>query len=122
MRKSLKKLKGTLNYNNYGGAAFLGVKKLVVKGHGASNSLAFLKCIEQVRTLHTKNYCEEVESELGGKVKFAKINTDENIEAAKQYQVSGLPTLLVFKDGQVVERMVGLMPKSSIITNIEKYL
>ena len=65
---------------------------------------------------------EEVEGELSGKVKFAKINTDENIEAAKQYQVSGLPTLLVFKDGQVVERMVGLMPKSSIITNIEKYL
>ena len=65
---------------------------------------------------------EEVEGELAGKVKFAKINTDENIEAAKQYQVSGLPTLLVFKDGQVVERMVGLMPKSTIITNIEKCL
>ena len=64
MRKSLKKLKAKLNYNNYGGAAFLGVKKLVVKGHGASNSLAFLKCIEQVRTLHNKNYCEEVEKEL----------------------------------------------------------
>ncbi|MBR6126407.1 thioredoxin [bacterium] len=65
---------------------------------------------------------EEVEGELAGKVKFAKINTDENIEAAKQYQVSGLPTLLIFKGGEVVERMVGLMPKSSIITNIEKYL
>lgn len=64
MKKSLKNLKEKLNYNNYGGAAFLGVKKLVVKGHGASNSLAFLKCIEQVRTLHNKNYCEEVEKEL----------------------------------------------------------
>ena len=65
---------------------------------------------------------EEVEAELMEKVKFAKINTDENIDAAKKYQVSGLPTLLIFKDGQVVERMVGLMPKSSIITNIEKHL
>ena len=65
---------------------------------------------------------EEVESELSGKVNFAKIDTDDNIDAAKKYQVSGLPTLLVFKDGEVVERMVGLMPKSSIITNIEKYL
>ena len=46
----------------------------------------------------------------------------EYIEAAKKYQVSGLPTLLVFKDGEVVERMVGLMPKSTIITNIEKHL
>jgi len=65
---------------------------------------------------------EEVESEIGEKVKFAKIDTDGNIESAKKYQVSGLPTLLVFKNGEVVERMVGLMPKSSIITNIEKHL
>lgn len=65
---------------------------------------------------------EEVEAELSEKVKFAKIDTDENLEAAKKYQVSGLPTLLVFKGGEVIERMVGLMPKSSIITNIEKHL
>ncbi len=64
---------------------------------------------------------EEVESELSG-VKFSKINTDENIDVAREYQVSGLPTLLVFKNGEVVERLVGLMPKSSIITNIEKHL
>ena len=65
---------------------------------------------------------EEVERDLETKVKFTKIDTDENIETAKKYQVSGLPTLLVFKDGEVVERMVGLMPKSTIITNIEKHL
>ena len=65
---------------------------------------------------------EEVETELGDKVNFQKIDTDDNIDAAKEYQVSGLPTLLVFKDGEVVERMVGLMPKSSVITNIEKHL
>ena len=65
---------------------------------------------------------EEVETELESRAKFAKIDTDENIEMAKKYQVSGLPTLLVFKDGEVVERLVGLMPKSSIITNIEKHL
>ena len=65
---------------------------------------------------------EEVEGELNQKVKFAKINTDDNIEMAKQYQISGLPTLLVFKNGEPVERLVGLMPKSSIITNIEKHI
>ena len=65
---------------------------------------------------------EEVETELASKVKFAKINTDENIEMARQYQVSGLPTLMIFKNGQPVERLVGLMPKSSIITNIEKHI
>lgn len=65
---------------------------------------------------------EEVEQELISKVKFAKINTDNNLNVAKDYRVSGLPTLLIFKDGEPVERLVGLMPKSSIITNIEKYL
>ena len=65
---------------------------------------------------------DEIEQELSGKAKFTKINTDENIELAQKYQISGIPTLLVFKDGQLVERMVGLMPKNSIITNIEKHL
>ena len=65
---------------------------------------------------------EEVENELNNKIKFAKINTDENLEMAKQYQVSGLPTLMVFKNGEVAERLVGLMPKTSIITNIEKHI
>lgn len=64
MKKSLKNLKNTFNYNNHGGAAFLGVKKLVIKGHGAGDSLAFLKCIEQVRTLHISNFCKNIESEL----------------------------------------------------------
>ena len=64
---------------------------------------------------------EEVEGELTN-VKFAKINTDENIEMAKKYQVSGLPTLMVFKNGEAVERIVGLMTKTSIITNIEKHI
>ena len=65
---------------------------------------------------------DEIEQELSDKIKFTKINTDENIELAQKYQISGIPTLLVFKDGQLVERMVGLMPKNSIVTNIEKHL
>ena len=65
---------------------------------------------------------EEVEQEIASKVKFAKINTDNNIEIARKYQISGLPTLMVFKNGTPAERMVGLMPKSSIITNIEKHV
>ena len=65
---------------------------------------------------------DEIEQELSDKVKFTKVNTDENVELAQTFQISGIPTLLVFKDGQVVERMVGLMPKDSIITNIERYM
>lgn len=65
---------------------------------------------------------EEVEKEFSEKIDFKKIDTDENIELAQKYQVTGLPTLLVFKNGEIVERMVGLMPKSTIITNIEKHV
>lgn len=64
MKKAFKNLKNTFNYNNHGGAAFLGVKKPVVKGHGAGDSLAFLKCIEQVRKLHINNFCQKIEEEL----------------------------------------------------------
>jgi thioredoxin 1 len=65
---------------------------------------------------------EEVSNEFSGKVKFVKINTDENIKTAQDYSISGLPSLLVFKNGKALERLVGLMPKSTIISNIEKHL
>jgi len=65
---------------------------------------------------------EEVANELGDKVKVVKVNTDENLETAKAYSISGLPSLLVFKEGKAVERMVGLMPRSTIIQNVEKHL
>lgn len=65
---------------------------------------------------------DEVAEELQGKIKIVKINTDENLKTAKEYSIIGLPSLLVFKGGQAVERLVGLMPKSSIVSNIEKHL
>ena len=65
---------------------------------------------------------DEVASEFAGKVKFVKINTDENLKTAQDYSISGLPSLLVFKNGKALERLVGLMPKSTIISNIEKHL
>ena len=65
---------------------------------------------------------DEVAGEFGDKVKFVKMNTDDNLETAKNYSISGLPSLLVFKNGKAVVRFVGLMPKSSIISNIEMHL
>ena len=65
---------------------------------------------------------EELEKSFEGKMKLVKVNADENFEIMKQFSVSGLPTLLVFKNGEPVERMAGLIPKSSIINNIEKHL
>ena len=65
---------------------------------------------------------DDVAAEFGDRVKFVKVNTDENLKTAKDYSISGLPSVLVFKNGKAVERLVGLMPKSSIISNIEKHL
>ncbi len=65
---------------------------------------------------------DEIAQNYDGKLKIVKVNADENKETVKDNSISGLPTLLVFKDGKAVERMVGLMPKSTIINNIEKYL
>lgn len=65
---------------------------------------------------------DEIGEEYSGKIKIVKVNTDENLKTAKEYSVSGLPSILIFKDGNPLERLVGLMPKSSIISNIEKHL
>ena len=65
---------------------------------------------------------DEVAAEMGEKVKVVKLNTDENLKTAKEYSISGLPTVMVFKNGQAVERMVGLMQKTALVSNIEKHL
>lgn len=65
---------------------------------------------------------DSIEESFEGKIKLVKINADENMEIMKKYSVSGLPSLLVFKNGETVERMAGLIPKSSIIANIEKHI
>ena len=65
---------------------------------------------------------DEIAEEFGNKVKFVKVNTDSNIDTAKAYAISGLPSLMVFKEGKAVERLVGLTSKTAIISNIEKHL
>ena len=65
---------------------------------------------------------EEIAQDYEGKVKFVKVNVEQSKETAKKYSISGIPCLLVFNKGQAVERMVGLMPKSTIINNIEKHI
>jgi len=57
---------------------------------------------------------EEVAKNMNGKVKFVKLNTDENQSTAMEYQIMGIPTLLIFKDGQESERIVGFRPQNEI--------
>ena len=62
---------------------------------------------------------DEIADELKEKVKVVKINIDESPEAPTKYGVRGIPTLMIFKDGQVVDTRVGGMPKSQLTEWIE---
>ncbi len=58
---------------------------------------------------------EEIASEMGGKLTVAKINIDDNPSTPAKYQVRGIPTLILFKDGEVASTKVGAAPKSKIV-------
>ncbi|HET9536622.1 MAG: thioredoxin [Mesorhizobium sp.] len=57
---------------------------------------------------------EEIAAELGGKVKIAKLNIDENPELAAQFGVRSIPTLMIFKSGEVADIKVGAAPKTAL--------
>src|SRR5207244_10394744 len=59
---------------------------------------------------------EELASEYVGAVKVGKVNIDDSPGAAQNYSVSSIPTLMIFKDGDVVERFVGVRPKARLQT------
>lgn len=65
---------------------------------------------------------EELASEMGDKVKFVKINVDENRTIAEKYNVMSLPTMLFLKDGEQIEKLMGFMPKDTIIGKITPLL
>lgn len=65
---------------------------------------------------------EELSKEYNGKVQFAKVNVDESPDLAGRFGVQGIPTLIIFKDGQEVGRLVGAGPKSRLAQEIEKTL
>lgn len=65
---------------------------------------------------------EELAEELSGKAKVIKVNVDQNQELAAEYKVQGVPTIVVMKDGEVVERAVGFQPKAGLINLVNKNL
>lgn len=62
---------------------------------------------------------DEIAGEMSGKVTIAKVNIDENPDTPQKYGVRGIPTLILFKDGQAVATKVGSMPKSKLVEWIE---
>lgn len=63
---------------------------------------------------------EELADDYEGKVKFAKLNTDENQEIAVKYGIMGIPTLKIFKDGKEINSVVGAAPKDYLKDFIDK--
>ena len=65
---------------------------------------------------------DELANEMDGKVRVAKLNVDENQQLAYQFQVSSIPTFILFKDGKMADRMMGAMPKAAFASFIERNL
>ncbi|HEY7243736.1 MAG TPA: thioredoxin [Xanthobacteraceae bacterium] len=57
---------------------------------------------------------EEIAGSLGGKVKIVKLNVDENPKTAAKYGIQSIPTLMIFKDGQMTSRQIGALPKQKL--------
>ncbi|MFN7251592.1 MAG: thioredoxin [Anaerobacillus sp.] len=65
---------------------------------------------------------EELDAELAGKAKIVKIDVDENQETAGKFGVMSIPTLLVVKDGEVVDQVVGFQPKEALAELLNKHI
>ncbi len=65
---------------------------------------------------------DEIALQYAEQVKVVKVNTDENPGIASKYGIRSIPTLMIFKEGQRVDMVVGAVPKTTLATTLEKYL
>ncbi len=65
---------------------------------------------------------EELSGDYAGKVKVGKMNVDDNPKVAMNFRIMSIPTVMLFKDGQPVETMIGAQPKSSYQAKIDKHV
>lgn len=65
---------------------------------------------------------EELEAELGDKLSIAKVNIDENPMTPSKYGIRGIPTLMLFKDGQVAATKIGALPRSKLFEWVQSVL
>lgn len=65
---------------------------------------------------------DEIDAEMGDKVKILKLNVDENQETAGKFGVMSIPTLLLMKDGNIVDQVIGFQPKESLVNVINRHL
>jgi len=65
---------------------------------------------------------EEIATEQAGRVKIAKLNIDENLDVTRRFEVMSIPTLLLFKNGEAVQRLIGAKPKGQLLQEISAHL
>ena len=65
---------------------------------------------------------EQLAAELKGKAVFGKLNVDENMQTANKYRISAIPTLMIFKDGKLIDKLVGAYPKPALTAKLQRYL
>jgi thioredoxin len=64
----------------------------------------------------------EIAQDYAGKLKVVKLNVDENVNSAGRYNIRGIPTLLIFKGGQVADQIVGAVPKEQISKIVDRHV
>ncbi|MBC7241128.1 MAG: thioredoxin [Anaerolineae bacterium] len=65
---------------------------------------------------------EELAKDYAGKIKVCKLNVDENNQTAAQFGIMSIPTLMLFKGGKPVERLIGYMPKAKLVEKLSPHL
>ncbi|WP_312113435.1 thioredoxin [Brevibacillus reuszeri] len=65
---------------------------------------------------------EEIDKEIGDKLKIVKLNVDENKDLLGRFNIQGIPTLIIFKEGEEVERLVGFQPKEPLMDTFKKHI
>jgi thioredoxin 1 len=65
---------------------------------------------------------EEIAGEYAGKLKVGKVDVDRNSDTASLYGIRSIPTLLVFKNGKIVDQFIGAMPKAKLVEKLQAYL
>ena len=65
---------------------------------------------------------KEVAAELGGKIKVVKVDVDRNQSAAMKYGIRGVPTLILFKNGKILWRQSGVMPKHALLSTLQRFV
>lgn len=64
---------------------------------------------------------EELSTELEGKARIFKVDVDKSGDLAEKYEITGVPTLIIFKDGKAVDKIVGFQPKEILKSRLQQY-